>query len=80
MVHGVAEGLSAGFGDLLDHDLVELALEDVFAHAAVEECRLVQRGPHLLDELAKEGLADEIGEGVYGRPWVLVLHLGDHLE
>ena len=63
MIHGVAEGLGAGFGDAFDHDLVELALKDVFAHAAVEERGLVQGGAHLLDELAKERLADKVGEG-----------------
>ena len=62
---GSLKVLALDVGHPLDQDLVELALENVFAHAAVKKGRLVERGPHLLEQLAEERLADEIGEGFF---------------
>src|SRR5438876_3302011 len=62
LIHRIAERLGARLRHSLDHDLIELRLKNVLAHAAVEERRLVERGPHLLDQLAEKRLADEIGE------------------
>src|SRR5436190_199392 len=63
LIHRVTECFGAGVGHSLDHDLIELCLEDVLAHAAVKERWFIDRGPHLLDKLSKKCLADEIGEG-----------------
>ena len=43
-------------------------LKNVFAHAAVKEGGLVERGSHLLHQFAEKGLADEVGEGLLRAP------------
>ena len=45
LVHRVAEGFRADVGHAFDEDLVELALKNVFAHAAVKESRLFRPWP-----------------------------------
>src|SRR5689334_1049170 len=64
LVHRIAERLGARVRHSLDHDLIELRLKNVLAHAAMKKCRLVQRGPHLLHQLAKERLAHKISKSL----------------
>src|SRR5205823_1178700 len=62
--HRVAKRRGARVRNSFDEHLVELPLKHVFAEATMDERRLADAGPHLLEQLAKKCLADEIGKGL----------------
>src|SRR5437016_11865257 len=65
LIHRISERFGVCFRHPLNHDLVELRLKDVLAHAAVKKGWLMQSRPHLLHQLAKKSLAREIGKRLF---------------